>query len=167
MWTGIAALRAKATMAVPPSQQNWLAGVTAPPRAAVMDARFSLGNTASIVAPLRSRATMTGICSAESPRLTASPARSTRNAGSLAFEGFQNKRLIAFDNSRQILWLVQAQGFKKPVPPPECRRVIDVTSFRGLRNAGPVDQGAGLFKPLIFLPQMDQRRFRQSVEGPP
>src|SRR4051812_43706147 len=73
MWTGIAALRAKATMAVPPSQQNWLAGVTAPPRAAVMDARFSLGNTASIVAPLRSRATMTGICSAERPRLAALP----------------------------------------------------------------------------------------------
>ena len=52
---GIAALRAKATMAVPPSQQNWLAGVTTPPRAAVMDARFSLGNTASIVAPLARR----------------------------------------------------------------------------------------------------------------
>src|SRR3954451_7956341 len=56
-------------------------------------------------------------------RLTASLARSTRNAGPLAVEGFQNKRLIAFDNSRQILRLVQAQGFKKPVPPPECRRV--------------------------------------------
>src|SRR3954470_11737260 len=80
MWTGIAALRAKATMAVPPatmavppSQQNWLAGVTAPPRAAVMDARFSLGNTASIVAPLRSRATMAGNFSAEDPRLAALP----------------------------------------------------------------------------------------------
>src|SRR3954451_14359931 len=100
-------------------------------------------------------------------RLAASLARSTRNAGPLALEGFQNKRLIAFDNSRQILRLVQAQGFKKPVPPPECRRVSDVTSFRGLQNAGPVDQGASLFKPLIFLPQMGQRRFRQSVEGPP
>src|SRR3954466_10864856 len=81
-------------------------------------------------------------------RLTASLARSTGNAGPLALEGFQNKRLIALDNSRQVLRLVQAQGFKKPVPPPECRRVSDVTSFRGLRNAGPVDQGAGLFKPL-------------------
>ena len=61
----------KATMALPPSQQNWLAGVTTPPNAPVMDARSSLGRTASMVAPVRSRATITGICSADKPRFAA------------------------------------------------------------------------------------------------
>jgi hypothetical protein len=45
------ALRAKATIAVPPSQQNSLADVTIPPSAAVIDTRFSFGSTASVVAP--------------------------------------------------------------------------------------------------------------------
>jgi hypothetical protein len=53
---GIPALRAKATIALPPSQQNSLAGVTIPPSAAAMETRFSFGSTASVVAPWRSRA---------------------------------------------------------------------------------------------------------------
>src|SRR5664279_6383528 len=73
MWVGIPAGRAKATIAVPPSQQNSLADVTIPPSAAVIDARFSFGSTASVVAPQRSRATRTGICSAEIPRLADLP----------------------------------------------------------------------------------------------
>src|SRR5271166_2557366 len=73
MWVGIPALRAKATIAEPPSQQNSLADLTTPPRAAVMDTRFNFGNTASVVAPWRSRATRTGICSAEMPRLADLP----------------------------------------------------------------------------------------------
>jgi hypothetical protein len=110
------------------------------------------------------RATMTGICLAERPRLAALPplVREARGMPDRLSEGFQNERLIALDNSRQVPRLIQAQGFEKPVPPPECRRVSDVTSLRSLRNAGPVDQGAGLFKPLILLPQMGQ----PSANGP-
>jgi hypothetical protein len=43
--------------------------VTAPLRAAAIDTRSNFGGTASIVAPFRSRATMTVICSPDSPRL--------------------------------------------------------------------------------------------------
>src|SRR5271166_6231799 len=74
-WVGIAARRAKATIAVPPSQQNWLAEVTTPPSAAAMETRFNRGSTASVVAPSRSRATITGICSADRPRLADLPPR--------------------------------------------------------------------------------------------
>jgi hypothetical protein len=60
---------------LPPSQHNWLAGVTTPDRTALTDARSSLGNTASMVAPARSRATRTGICSAERPVFSGLPPR--------------------------------------------------------------------------------------------
>ena len=39
------------------------------------EARLSLGRTASVVAPFRSRATSTGICSADRPALAAFPPR--------------------------------------------------------------------------------------------
>src|ERR1700689_1609059 len=67
------ARRAEARNAGTAPQQNWLAGVTAPPRAAAIDTRFSFGSPASVVAPCRSRATITGICSADSPRLADLP----------------------------------------------------------------------------------------------
>jgi hypothetical protein len=51
MWAAIAARRAKATIAVPPSQQKLLAGATTQPSAAAMDTRFNLASTASVVAP--------------------------------------------------------------------------------------------------------------------
>src|SRR5208282_5995249 len=51
---GICALRAKPTIALPPSQHKWLAGVTTPPSAVVTAARLSLGRTASVLAPVRS-----------------------------------------------------------------------------------------------------------------
>ena len=50
-WAAIPARRAKATIAVPPSQQNSLAGVTTPSSAAAIDTRFNFGSTASVVAP--------------------------------------------------------------------------------------------------------------------
>src|SRR3954464_12398535 len=75
IWQAIPTLRAKPAIALPPSQQSWLADVTTPPKAVVTDARLSLGRTASVVAPLRSRATRMGICSPDSPRLAALPPR--------------------------------------------------------------------------------------------
>jgi hypothetical protein len=41
----------------------------ASPGGAAVEARSSFGSTASVVAPCRSRATITGICSADTPRL--------------------------------------------------------------------------------------------------
>jgi hypothetical protein len=46
--------------APPPSQQNVLADVMTPPSAAAIEPRSDFGSTASVVAPLRSRATMIG-----------------------------------------------------------------------------------------------------------
>jgi hypothetical protein len=62
------ARRANAVMADPPSQQKSVDGAIAPPSAAIMLTASSRGKTASRVAPVRSRATMTGICSADRPR---------------------------------------------------------------------------------------------------
>lgn len=71
----IPARRANATIALLPSQQNALAGVTTPSRAAAIEARFSLGNTMSVVAPWRSHVMITGICSADRLRFAALPSR--------------------------------------------------------------------------------------------
>ena len=62
-------------IAEPPSQHNSACRVMTCPRAAVMLAASSRGKTASMVAPVRSRATMTGTCSADNPRLAALPPR--------------------------------------------------------------------------------------------
>src|SRR5271166_3865054 len=91
MCAGRPALRAEATIAVPPSQQNSAAGVTTTSGAAVIDTRFDFGSTTSEVTPRRSRATITGICSAAMPRLADLPpllraARGTGHAGSPALE---------------------------------------------------------------------------------
>jgi hypothetical protein len=51
MCVGIPAPQAKAAIAEPPTQQKSSADMTTPPRAVVMDNRFSFGNTASLVAP--------------------------------------------------------------------------------------------------------------------
>src|SRR5436853_3491939 len=56
VWPGMFALRAKPTIALPPSQHSGLSDVTTPPKAAVIEVWFSLGRTAAVVAPLRSRA---------------------------------------------------------------------------------------------------------------
>src|SRR5437868_2150146 len=75
VWPGMFTLRATPTIALQPSLRSGLYDVTTPPKAAVIEVRFSLGRTASVVAPLRSRATRTGICSADRPRLAAVPPR--------------------------------------------------------------------------------------------
>src|SRR5271166_599497 len=69
------ALRAKATIAFPPSQTNRLAGVTTPSSAAAIETRSTLGNTASVVAPSRSRATRIGMFSKKRPVCFALPPR--------------------------------------------------------------------------------------------
>src|SRR5271166_4503534 len=57
------------------SQHNCAGRTITPPKALVMEAVSRRGRTASIVAPLRSRATMIGICSTDRPRLAALPPR--------------------------------------------------------------------------------------------
>src|SRR3954462_5597501 len=170
MWIGIAALRAKATMAVPPSQQNWLAGVTAPPRAAVMDARFSLGNTASIVAPLRSRATMTGICSAQRPRLAALPPLLREARGMPDRLSLKDSRINVSSPSTipaKFFGLSRLKASRN-----RCLHrtaVVSATSHRpaAFATLAPASRAPACSSHLIFLPQMGQPRFRQSVEGPP
>ena len=76
----IPARRAKATIAPPPSQQNVLADVMTPPSAAAIEARSNFGSTASVVAPRRSRASIT--CDDDRDLLRGSPVG--RNAASLA-----------------------------------------------------------------------------------
>src|SRR3954452_21815150 len=75
IWQAIPTLRAKPTIALPPLLQSWLAAVTTPPKAAVTEARLSLGRTASVVAPLLLRATRMKFGSPDSPRLAAMPPR--------------------------------------------------------------------------------------------
>jgi hypothetical protein len=77
-WTLIRARRANAVIAAPPSQQGSAGPVRTCPSAAVMLAPSSRGRTASMVAPMRSPATMTGICSADS--LAWRPCRPLREA---------------------------------------------------------------------------------------
>src|SRR5271165_812936 len=72
-------VRSWAVMAAPPSQQKSVKGGIRSPNASFRLAASRLGRTASNVAPLRSRATTTGICSADRPRLAALPPR--RRAG--------------------------------------------------------------------------------------
>ncbi len=74
-WNLTRARRANAVIAAPPSQHSSAGRVMTCPSAAVMLAASSRGRTASMVAPVRSRATMTGICSADRPRLAALPPR--------------------------------------------------------------------------------------------
>src|SRR5471032_592165 len=62
-------------MADPPSQISSAGLVIGPATAAVRLAASRRANTASLVAPVRSRATITGICSTDSPRLLALPPR--------------------------------------------------------------------------------------------
>ena len=71
--TGIFALWAKATIAFPPSQTNRLAGVTTPSSAAAIEARSTLGNTASVVAPSRSRATDRNVFARKQRRVREAP----------------------------------------------------------------------------------------------
>jgi hypothetical protein len=66
--------RARRANAVIAAQHSSAGRVMAGPSAAAMLAASSRGRTASMVAPVRSRATMTGIRSADSPRLAAEKA---------------------------------------------------------------------------------------------
>jgi len=160
------ALRPKATIALRPSQQDWLAEVTRPPSAAAMDTRFSFDRTASVVAPWRSRAGDRDLFGGQPAlgRFSASLAPRARQAGPLAFERLRNARLVAFDGPSQDLGLVASQRIKKPVPPPKGRRVAHTASFRRLGGAGAVDHRRGLGRPFVPHAQMRQGRFRQGVE---
>jgi hypothetical protein len=123
-------------MALPHSRHNWLADVTTPDRRAVKDTRPSLGNTASMVAPLRSRATRSGIASAHKPVFVALPPRVRAARGRLARLPLHDSKvegLVGFDNADQARWLVQCG----------C-----------------------LIWPAIFVPQTSTRRCTSGVEGP-
>src|SRR3954468_18269587 len=100
-------------------------------------------------------------------RFAASLARLTRQAGSLAFERFQNEGFVAFDDPRQRFRLVAGQRNQKPMSPAKRRGVVYVASFRGLGDADTVDHGLGLCRPFVLHSQTSQWRFRQGIEHTP
>ena len=164
------ALRAKATIAFPPSQTNRLAGVTTPSSAAAIEARSTFGNTASMVAPSRSRATRIGNVFEEEARvlrLAAPLARLAGKTGAAALEQFQDERLVRLDNSGQRLGLVQGGRAEKPVSPAERRGRVDAAALCGLGEAGSLEHRLGVVEPLLLLAQPRHRRLRQGVEGAP
>src|ERR687886_1536319 len=103
MLQAIACLRAKPTIALPPSQQSWLSTVTTPSNAAVTAARERLGSTASVVWPVWSRATRIGICSRERPRLTALPPRLRAGRG-------RSERLPLKDSRMKVSYRLRLIG---------------------------------------------------------
>src|SRR3954463_2457479 len=96
MWVGMPALRAKATIAVPPSQQNSLTEVTIPPSAAVIDTRFSFGrpHRCSHHDGLGPRERGSVRRNPALGRFATSLACLARQAGPLAFKRLQNEGFI-------------------------------------------------------------------------
>ena len=90
----------------------------------------------SRVAPRRLRATTTGICSSERPRLAALPPL-TGGPGQTppaTLEGLEDKGLIGFDDPRKALGLVVIERGEKSMSPPEGGARVDLASLGRLRE---------------------------------
>jgi hypothetical protein len=120
----------------------------------------------SRVAPRRSRATTTGICSSESPRLAALPPR--RRAGlarPATLEGLEDKGLIGFDDPRKALGLVVIERGEKSMSPPEGGARVDLASLGRLGEALPLDEGSPLIEPAVLVVQAGDRGCWERIEG--
>src|SRR5271154_1316368 len=157
-------------MADPPSQQKSVDGAMTPPSAAVRLTASSRGKTASSVAPVRSRATMTGICSADRPRLMALPPRLREGLGRPLCWPLKDSRMNVSsastipDRDFGLSWF---ESGKKSMTPPERRRVIYRATLRRLRDGLSADQGSRLIDPAILVMQSGQGRPRQRRERLP
>ena len=120
-----------------------------------------------MVAPVRSRATMTGICSADRPRLAALPPRLRDALG-------RSRRLPLKDSRMKVSsastipdrrgGLSRLSADRKPMSPPERGGVDHLAAFRGLRDRLAGDQRLRLVRPAILVMQAGQRRPGQRVE---
>ena len=150
-------------------ETNRLAGVTTPLEHGC-DRGASIGNTASTVAPSRSRAHEDGNVLEEQAgvlRLAAPLARPAGKIGASALEQFQDERLVRLDNSSQRLGLVQGGRAEKTVTPAERRAGMDIAALGGLRHAGSLDHRLGVIEPALLFAQSRHRRLGQGVEGAP
>jgi len=152
------------------SQQNSLAGVTAPSSAAAIDTRFQFRSTASVVAPWRSRANDDGICSADRPRLADLPPLLRDFRGMSDRLPLNDSRMKVSSPSTipvKVLGLSPASEARNLWSPAKRRGVMHAASASRFRGADAVDHGLGLRGPFVLHTQIRQRRFRQGVERAP
>src|SRR5271157_4045928 len=151
-WNVTLARRANALMAVPPSQHNSADLVMTDPRAAVMLAASRRGRTASMVAPVRSRATMTGICSADRPRLLALPPRLRAALGRARRLPLKDSKINVSSASTipdRLHGLVAVESLQEPVSPAERGCVVHAAAPGRFRDRLATDQGPRLILPAI------------------
>ena len=120
-----------------------------------------------MVAPVRSRATMIGICPADRPRLAALPPRLRDALGRsrrLPLKDSRDEGLVRLDDPGQARRLVEIERGQEPMSPPERGGVGRLAAFRGLRDRLAGDQRLRLVRPAILVMQAGQRRPGQRVE---
>src|SRR5271166_692281 len=167
-WIFSFARLAKAVMAAPPSQQKSVKGGIRSPNASFRLAASRRGRTASNVAPLRSRATTTGICSAERPALTGFAAEAARGSGEAApptLEGLEDECFIGLDDARKALGFVEGESGEKPMPSSEGGARVDLAALGRLGEALPFDQGSRLIEPAILVVQAGHRSAGERIES--
>ena len=119
-WTGMFALRAKATIAFPPSQTNRFARVTTPLSAAAIEARSTFGYPASVVAPSRSRATRMRMFSKNRPACFALPPLLRRARGRSDLRPLNNSRMNVSSASTRPVSVLRLSSAREPKNP--CRQ---------------------------------------------
>ena len=120
-----------------------------------------------MVAPVRSRAAITGICSADRPRLlclTAPLARCPGKAAPFVLEGFQDECLIGLDDPGQVLGFVEIESRQETVPPPECGTIGEIAALRGFGNRLASDQRRRPISPAVLVVQSSQWCPGQRIE---
>ena len=120
------------------------------------------------MAPLRSRATTTEICSAERPRLAALPPR--RRAGLASpppatLERLEDEGLIGRDDARKALWLVVIEHGEKSMSPPEGGAGIYLATLGRLGQALSFDQRSRVIEPTFLVVQPGDRSSREGIES--
>ena len=86
-------------------------------------------------------------------RLAAALARCAWQAATLAFEGFENKRLIRLDNSGQTRGLVLVERRQEAMPPAERGGVVDAAALGRLGDCLASDQRPRLIRPALRIAQ--------------
>src|SRR5208337_4281037 len=167
-WIFSFARLAKAAMAAPPSQQKSVKGGIRSPNASFRLAASRLGRTASNVAPLRSRATTTGICSADRPRLAALPPRRRAGLARPPRRPLNDSRMkvsSASTTPERRLGLSKLRAARN-----RCRHRKAVLGWIWQRSAAlarlsPFDQGSRLIEPAILLVQAGHRSAGERIES--
>ncbi len=132
------------------------------------DQRGPMGNTASAVAPSRSRATRIGMFSKKRPGCLALPPRLRGGRGRPDLWPLNDLRMKVSSASTMPLSVLGLSSAGEPRNRRRQRRPRggDAT-FGGLRHAGSLDHRLGVVEPLLLLAQPRHRRLRQGVERAP